>query len=242
MPHQSGGREKRDGKRNGIYGKGGGICAQPSGLCAPGRGKSAGAGRFYGKRGYEVFCVEPNAAMRARAEATYGQNLRFHSVPASAEHTGLPAESLSLITAASSFHWLDTALFHSECCRLMKPGGIVCILANVRRYDAFTRAQHALCLRYCPGYTSLTHGAEKVQARAGAFFKGGYDAETFSFPLQYSREGFISRSLSSSYGPSPGTAEYEGYIRALGALLDTVMEGDCLSVANDTLLLWGELS
>lgn len=25
-------------------------------------------------RGYEVFCVEPNAAMRARAEATYGQN------------------------------------------------------------------------------------------------------------------------------------------------------------------------
>lgn len=193
-------------------------------------------------RGYEVFCVEPNAAMRARAEATYGQNPRFHSVPASAEHTGLPAESLSLITAASSFHWLDTALFHSECCRLMKPGGIVCILANVRRYDAFTRAQHALCLRYCPGYTSLTHGAEKVQARAGAFFKGGYAAETFSFPLQYSREGFISRSLSSSYGPSPGTAEYEGYIRALGTLLDTVMEGDCLSVANDTLLLWGELS
>lgn len=180
--------------------------------------------------------------MRARAEATYGQNPRFHSVPASAEHTGLPAESLSLITAASSFHWLDTALFHSECCRLMNPGGIVCILANVRRYDAFTRAQHALCLRYCPGYTSLTHGAEKVQARAGAFFKGGYAAETFSFPLQYSREGFISRSLSSSYGPSPGTAEYEGYIRALGALLDTVMEGDCLSVANDTLLLWGELS
>jgi|GEM_PF-3103944 len=143
-------------------------------------------------RGYEVFCVEPNAAMRARAEATYGQNPRFHSVPASAEHTGLPAESLSLITAASSFHWLDTALFHSECCRLMKPGGIVCILANVRRHDAFTRAQHALCLRYCPGYTSLTHGAEKVQARAGAFFKGGYAAETFSFPLQYSREGFIS--------------------------------------------------
>ena len=54
LPHQSGGRGKRDGKRNGIYGKGGGICAQPSGLCAPGRGKSAGAGRFYGKpdRGY----------------------------------------------------------------------------------------------------------------------------------------------------------------------------------------------
>ena len=54
LPHQSGGREKRDGKRNGIYGKGGVICAQPSGLCAPGRGKSAGAGRFYGKpdRGY----------------------------------------------------------------------------------------------------------------------------------------------------------------------------------------------
>lgn len=186
--------------------------------------------------------MEPNAAMRARAEAAYGQNPRFHSVPASAEHTGLPAESLSLITAASSFHWLDTALFHAECCRLLKPGGIVCILANARRYDAFTRARHALCLRYCPGYTSLTHGAEKVQARAGAFFKGGYAAETFSFPLQYSREGFISRSLSSSYGPSPGTAEYEGYIRALGALLDTVMEGDCLSVANDTLLLWGELS
>lgn len=64
----------------------------------------------------------------------------------------------------------------------------------------------------------------------------------FLFPCNIPEKGSFPRSLSSSYGLSPGTAEYEGYIRALGALLDTVMEGDCLSVANDTLLLWGELS
>lgn len=91
--------------------------------------------------GYEVFGIEPNDAMRLEAEKVYGKNKLFHSVSATAERTGLPSGSISLVTAASAFHWFDIPQFYEECKRILKPDGIVCIIANARIYDSFTEKQ-----------------------------------------------------------------------------------------------------
>lgn len=197
--------------------------------------------REFLRRGYEVYCVEPNDAMRAEAEKQYGGDAHFHSVAASAEQTGLPGGSVSLVTAASAFHWFDPQAFRAECRRILTPGGRVCILANARIMDDFTRRQHALCQRYCHGYTSLAHGAEKMQRKADTFFGGAFSRETVSFPLRYTKESFLVRSLSSSYAPEKGTAEYSGYVRELTALMEELFPGDSLTVANETLMLWGTL-
>lgn len=180
--------------------------------------------------------------MRAEAVRRYGSDPRFHSVAASAEHTQLQSGSISLITAASSFHWFDVTAFRAECRRILRPGGMVCILANARTDDAFTRAQHRLCMQYCRDYCSLTHGAEKVLRRADDFFGSQFCLERFDFPLHYTKEKFIARSLSSSYAPERGSAACGSYIRSLRQLLDDFFPEENIEIANSTVMLWGTLN
>ncbi len=192
--------------------------------------------------GYETFGVEPNDAMRMEAEKAYGSNELFHSVSATAENTSLPTDSISLVTAASAFHWFDTQLFYKECKRILKTNGIVCIIANERTYDSFTKSQHQICEQYCNSFTSLAHGAAQMQQKADAFYKGKFFTIKFGFPLHYTKQNFIFRSLSSSYAPEKNTREYEGYIRSLQTLLDDTFLGDEIVIANETKMFWGNLS
>lgn len=191
--------------------------------------------------GYEVFGVEPNDAMRLEAEKVYGKNKLFHSVAATAENTNLPTGSISLVTAASAFHWFDIPRFYEECKRILKPDGIVCIIANARIYDSFTEKQHQICKQYCPNYTSLTHGVEKMIQKADTFFKGEFYIEKFDYSLHYTKQKFIARSLSSSYAPEKGTDDYEGYTHWLQSLLDDTFPDDKITIANETVMLWGNM-
>ena len=138
-------------------------------------------------RGYTVYAVEPNAAMRREAERQYRSAPGFHSLAASAEATGPPDKSVCLVAAASAFRWFDPAGFAAECRRILTPDGVVCILANARVYDDFAWAQHRLCRRFCPAFTSLNHGAERDAAGAKGFFCSGYSAARF--PIQRSAFG-----------------------------------------------------
>lgn len=192
-------------------------------------------------RGYEVFGVEPNDAMRLEAEKVYGKNALFHSISATAEQTNLPANSISLVAAASAFHWFNINAFYEECKRILKHNGIVCVIANARIYDSFTKKQHPICKQYCPGYISLTHGIDKVLRKADTFFKGDFCIERFDYPLHYTKQKFIARSLSSSYAPEKDTYNCRGYIHSLQALLDDTFSEDDIVIANETVMLWGEL-
>lgn len=190
-------------------------------------------------RGYDVFCVEPNEAMRTEAEKKYAKNEHFHSINAPAENTGLPENSISLITVASAFHWFGPKAFKEECKRILCPNGIVCILFNERSYDDFTKKQHEICSKYCKGFTSLSHGAKKTYDRADILFEKGYKLESFDFKLSYTKESFISRSLSSSYAPEKGTEACEKYTAALRSLLDAEFPEDRIEIANSTVMLSG---
>lgn len=205
-----------------------------------GSGTGILAKEFFLRR-VHTYCVEPNDDMRSETEKMYGTNPYFHSIAASAEHTGLPENSMKLITAASAFHWFDPQAFQKECLRILQPDGMVCLLVNARVYDDFTGQQREICGKYCPAFTSFTHGMEKTLARAEGFFSGNYHTEHFSFPLSYTKEKFIRRSLSSSYAPICGTAEYDAYIRDLQKLLDRCFSGDTITVANETVMLWGKI-
>lgn len=196
------------------------------------------------ERGFDVYCVEPNGEMRAQAEKCLAGNPHFRAVAATAEATTLPSCSVNLITAASAFHWFDADLFSKEAKRILKPGGIFFAVINARDYgNPFTVRQHEICVKLCEGFTSLRHGLEESVPKLEKLFGSGMNHAEFDFPLEYTKEKFIRRSLSSSYAPKPGTAACERYRAALQMLLDEFFpESDRLVLPNVSVAYWGGLS
>ena len=196
------------------------------------------------KRGYDVYCVEPNEDMRLQAKKLLGVNPHYISVAASAEATTLPEHSVDLITVASAFHWFDAKRFYIECKRILKADGILFTVANGRDYsDPFTLEQHKLCEKYCKDFTSLRHGIDKSMPQYEKIFGNNLHHIEFDFPLEYTKERFIQRSLSSSYAPEPNTEEYEAYIKALWELMDQFApSSSSIIVPNASIVYWGKLS
>ena len=196
------------------------------------------------ERGFDVFCVEPNEDMRVQAQAIFAGNPHFISVAASAEATTLPDHSIDLVTAASAFHWFDAEQFRVECGRILKPYGVFFAVVNARDYnDPFTLRQHDICVELCKDFTSLRNGLNKSVPKLEAFFGSGMNHAEFDFPLEYTKEKFVQRSLSSSYAPDPNTAAYKEYTERLWALLDEFApDGEKIVVPNVSVAHWGELS
>ena len=192
-------------------------------------------------KGFETYAVEPNSDMRIKAEEVLSNHTNFYSIDASAEDTRLNDKAISLITVASAFHWFDVVKFKQECIRILKDNGVVCIIFNVRIYDDFTKKQCEICKKYCNGFESLTHGYDKTLSLLESFFEGDYKTYIYNFPLEYSKHKFISRSLSSSYAPLPGSENYEPYISEMNALLDETFDGDAVRIANQTVMFVGKV-
>lgn len=194
-------------------------------------------------RGFDVFCVEPNENMRLQAGRLFAGNPHFISVAASAEATTLPANSVDLVTAASAFHWFDAEKFDAECRRILKPGGTLFTVSNGRDYnDPFTISQHEICKKHCPKFSSLRHGLDESIPRLERLFGHNLNHAVFDFPLEYTKEQFIQRCLSSSYAPEPDTDEYQSYIRDLWNLMDAFAPNSIkITVPNASVVYWGKL-
>lgn len=97
--------------------------------------------------------------MREKAVKALSGFPDFIPVAAPAEATTLPDNNVSAVTMGSALHWFDPDAFGKECRRILTPGGLFFSVINARDYeDPFTKAQHALCERFCPRFSSLRHG------------------------------------------------------------------------------------
>src|SRR4051812_9557350 len=82
-----------------------------------------------------VYCVEPNAAMRAAAEELLRDYSGFRSVNGDSENTTLPDASIDFVTAAQAFHWFRPGPTKTEFKRIIKPGGWVSLIWNLRHLE-----------------------------------------------------------------------------------------------------------
>ncbi len=92
----------------------------------------AGTGKFTRSlvaRGLEVTAVEPDDMMRA-ALADALPSVR--TLKGTAEAIPLPDASVDVVTAAQSWHWVDQALALPEAARVLKPGGSLALVWNIR--------------------------------------------------------------------------------------------------------------
>lgn len=77
-------------------------------------------------RGAQVTAVESAAEMRAELAAA----LDVEIVASVAERTGLPDAQFDAVTFAQSFHWMNPGQALAEAARLLRPGGLIAVVAN----------------------------------------------------------------------------------------------------------------
>jgi ubiquinone/menaquinone biosynthesis C-methylase UbiE len=80
-------------------------------------------------RGLDVVAIEPSSAMRAYLVE------RLSTVDArggTAEATGLPDKDVDAVVIGAALHWFDRPAADNEIARVLRPGGVVGVLANKR--------------------------------------------------------------------------------------------------------------
>nr|WP_295776525.1 class I SAM-dependent methyltransferase [Rhodoferax sp.] len=155
------------------------------------------------QHGYAVTAVEPNAAMRAAADAALESNPGYSSADGCAEHIPLPAASVDLITAAQAFHWFDIAAARGEFLRVLKPHGKVALIWNDR---VLTDPLHVALDGIFADFGGAKRGAlvaHEERADVPKFF-GSFTPLELSWPHQHhlSEAALLSLVFSRSYMPT----------------------------------------
>jgi SAM-dependent methyltransferase len=96
----------------------------------------AGTGKFTAslvERAATVTAVEPDATMRERLAANLPGVL---ALPGKAESIPAGDESADLVTVAQAWHWVDPDAASREVARILRPGGVLALVWNIRDESA----------------------------------------------------------------------------------------------------------
>ncbi len=174
------------------------------------------------ERGYPVHAVEPNAEMREAGRRLLADD-GCRVVAGRAEATGLPDDSVDLVAAAQAFHWFELEPTLDELARILRSGGRVALIWNVRdeHGDPFMAGYEALLEDCCTDYRDVgAHGVDEP-TRKQLFGPGGGAFHRLSYEQRLDREGLVGRVLSASYAPEAGQPGHENLADAIGALFES---------------------
>ena len=173
------------------------------------------------RAGNLVYGVEPNAAMRAAAEAAFAAEPHFISIDGSAEATTLPDQSMDLVTAGQSFHWFDPEAARREWKRILFSGGRALIVFNSRRVEAtpFMRGYDEYLVAHAVDYQGVDHRrllGENLRSFLDDMIEWRFDSAR---PMTFDELCGLSRS--SSYVPGPDHPTHAAFFEGLRELFDT---------------------
>ena len=182
-----------------------------------------------------VYAVEPNDDMRKISENRLCKYPNFFSINGSAENTTLADNSIDFITVAQAFHWFNRQSFKNECHRILKEPGRVIIVWN--SYDIESELVleiDAVNKKYCPNFNGRSNGSYKNIDKDdfSDFFNGEYEIKRFNNPLIFDGQGFIGRSLSSSYALKENDENYVKYVEQLKSLFYKYSADGFITIPN----------
>jgi SAM-dependent methyltransferase len=192
--------------------------------------------------GAQVIGIEPNAAMRAAAEAHLGVVTRFRSVAASAEATTLAAASVDLWVAGQAFHWFDGDATRHEALRVLREGGCAALVWNERPQEAsgFLADYEALLQQHAAEYAQIT-ASRADPAGMRRFFGGAMECAEFPNQQSLDFDALKGRLMSSSYAPEPRHPRHEPMMAGLGEIFRRYARGGRIVFPYRTLVYFGPL-
>jgi SAM-dependent methyltransferase len=195
------------------------------------------------RRGWRVTAVEPDAAMRAAADAELGGEPGYRSAAGRAEALPVPDASVDLLVAAQAFHWFELGPARAECARVLRPGGLVALVWNHRADDALNRALSALLQRH-GGALAAAMAAEDDLARVPDFFAPQpWTRWQAPHTQRLDAAGLAALVFSRSYMPPRGTPAAAAAEAELQALFARHAQADGrLALHYDTVACLGRLS
>jgi SAM-dependent methyltransferase len=191
--------------------------------------------------GWTVYAVEPNAEMRAAAEALLGGRPGFRSVHAAAEATTLAPRSVDLVTAAQAFHWFDQPAARTEFRRILREPRHVALVWNDRDLESpFAEEYERLVARYSSDYGEVDRAGKTGLPAMEAFF-GVFDHASFPNPQETDFAGLVGRYLSSSYALRRDHPRFPEAEAALRQLFDANARDGRVSTPLTTHVYWGRV-
>jgi SAM-dependent methyltransferase len=188
-----------------------------------------------------VYAIEPNAEMRAQAEAAEPSNVV--SVDGTAEATGLVAKAVDFVVAATAFHWFKEGEARKEFRRILRPEGVVVLMWNMRARgtSALVAAYEQLLQDFGTDYQASLM-SDKWNVPAEKFFVAGkFEHRTVPNFQEFDFEGFKGRLLSASYAPLAGDKKYEPMIARLREIYDRYQVEDRVRFDYATQIYWGRI-
>jgi len=198
----------------------------------------AGTGKFTRllmNAGWDVTAIEPNDDMRNALQLNFP---RLRIVGATAEATTLPDGALDAITVAHAFHWFDHAACKVEFARMLKPGGKIALLWNMRdESDTLTREHGALMKKH--RVRGVVPEMENYREVYEAFFRS-YEMFRFVNKVRMDEAQLIALARSRSYSPLPGDAKYFELERAVKELCAAHAQDGFVTYCYHTNVVIGE--
>lgn len=207
---------------------------------------AAGTGRLtemFLAAGFQVIAVEPNAEMRAACSALTRDFPKLTLATGTAEGTGLPDDSVDLITVAQAMHWFDLERTRAEFVRVLKPGGWCAVLYNNRppAGDAFHEGYERLLQEFGVDYRAVKEQHMGRKRLAGFFAPSPMECAVLPNEQSLDLEGLEGRVLSSSYMPQPGHPRFDAMREATWSLFERTQVHGRVTMRYECLVCWGRL-
>lgn len=187
----------------------------------------AGAGALTGvlaARGHRVVAAEPSAAMlrELRAAAPAAAPVRSR-----AERLPFADCRFDAVTVAQAFHWFDHEVALPEMARVLRPGGMLCLVYNGRDDRVpWVAALTKLFVAVQPGDLTGDWGADSVEALDGSTLFAPRTYAEFGFVTRLDRDTLIRLAASRSYIINLTDARHAQVLQQVGELFDSYAEGE----------------
>jgi SAM-dependent methyltransferase len=193
--------------------------------------------------GNRVLGVEPNREMREAGARLLARYPGYQAVDGRAEATTLPDAGVDFVTAGQAFHWFDPAGARAEFQRILRPGGWVALVWNMRQTDStpFLAGFEALLRAHVPAYPAQQDEGGTQDSIQALFGPTPWQVARFANAQHFDLAGLEGRLLSSSYAPDPGDPLYAPLMAALARLFAAHAANGQVTLEYATEVYYGRL-